>query len=543
MKNTTMILYLLILLCTQISLAQVLPHPIFYALNISHSRSWTQVNKDGVIGITYFQHFDNNNYTGALIYRTIQLSGAENLDTVTTGTRLEKSVLLFDSLAQPHIFVAISNDTDQIINHYFKSDGGQWQSDIIIHFNNEGGKFIYELSADIGPDYSFHLLILKTRSDVDSYDYLDAWINSYLYHLTNASGLWKKELILNYNTAYTFDHHIKSSSRQDIKVDGDGYVHVIFDEQVNGNSYPDPSRLRYATNKTGSWAFETALSYDVGTTDEAGWFASLCLDNFGIPYISCMYKKRFPTGSAIYCKLLLQKRRGHNNWSSETIADSDDGYFGNDGHQFTGGISHLIFDKNNTPHIVFSDIASSHWSGHNYINVGNIRYGIFKEGRWNIETIYQQSLPTGFFSATEMYGLCLVVSDKTDTIRFIGQELQVFSQYQYSSKLIILSFKRENLTEVQKADPKTSKSYGLNNNFPNPFNSSTVIQYQIPDNGEVVIRVYDISGKEVGMLFRGYKEAGEHQLLWNAERYSSGVYLIQLQFNSKWTTKKVVLMK
>ena len=69
------------------------------------------------------------------------------------------------------------------------------------------------------------------------------------------------------------------------------------------------------------------------------------------------------------------------------------------------------------------------------------------------------------------------------------------------------------------------------------------IAYQIPDNGEVVIRIYDISGKEVGILFRGYKEAGEHQLLWNAERYSSGVYLIQLQFNSKLTTKKVVLMK
>ena len=101
----------------------------------------------------------------------------------------------------------------------------------------------------------------------------------------------------------------------------------------------------------------------------------------------------------------------------------------------------------------------------------------------------------------------------------------------------------QTLTNSESLNDEVSTDFKLYQNFPNPFNSSTVIQYQIPDNGEVVIRVYDISGEEAGILFSGYKEAGEHQLIWNAEGYSSGVYLIQLHFNSKLTTKKIVLMK
>ena len=268
------------------------PVVIFYGLNDSHSRSWVQESSDGTIGVSFFERFENSVDEGALIFRTIWQDGTVLNDQITTGTGLEKSVLLFDAASRPHVFVASSDDQDQVIDHYFRDQHGQWQSETIIHFYNEGGRFIYELSADVGPDYSFHLLVLKARSNIDSDDYWDAWIGSYLYHLTNATGVWEKELIHAYDMPYTYDHQIKVSSRQDIKVDRDGMVHVIFGEQINGNALPDPSRLQYATNRTGIWVIETALNYDSGSRDEAGWLASLCLDNNGIPHVSCMYKKR-----------------------------------------------------------------------------------------------------------------------------------------------------------------------------------------------------------------------------------------------------------
>jgi hypothetical protein len=414
------------------------PVIIYYGLNDSHSRSWVQLKEDGIVGITYFQRFESSDDEGTLIYKTIHPDGSENTDSVTTGRRLEKSVLLYDAVSNPHIFVASSDNFDQVIDHYQKNGAGQWQSETIIHFYNEGGKFIYELSADTDPDHSFHLLILKTRSDIDSDDFWDAWINSYLYHLTNATGVWEKELIHNYDMAYTYDMYVKSSSRQDIKVDNDGYVHVTFSEQINATE--TPSRLLYATNKTGVWEIETALNYDYGPSDDAGWFPSLCLDASGTPYISCMYVNRVATLSAVYCKLFLLERLGDHNWQSEIIADHDDGYYGGDGRNYTGGLSHLVFDKDDTPHIIFSDIASTHWPGSQRLNVGNIRYGVPEDGAWNFTTIYRQPLPTGFLNATEMYGMCLTISEETGKIRVVGQELEVTGANQYTCSLLEFSW-------------------------------------------------------------------------------------------------------
>ncbi|MFH2037051.1 MAG: hypothetical protein ABIJ45_11655, partial [Candidatus Zixiibacteriota bacterium] len=357
------------------------PFVIHYGVNDSHSRNWVSENNDGLVGITSFHLFDGSTNEGILTYKTIGLDGLPCTDSITTGRRLEKSVLLYDSLSNPHIFLACSDTVNQLIEHFSKDDNGVWECDTIINFYNEGGKFIYEISADIGPDNSFHLLVLKSRSDVDSDDFMDAWINSCLYHLTNTTGIWVKELIRNYNMAFTYDMYIKPSIRQDIKIDSDGFVHVTYSEQINGGTYP--SRLWYATNKTGSWSYEIALNYDFGAYDDAGWFPSLCLDNNDVPYITCMYINRVPTGSAVYCKLFYLKRLGADNWTYDIIADHDDGYYGSDGHNYTGALSHLIFDSNNIPHIIFSDIASTHWPGSQRLNVGNIRYGVLEDDVWN----------------------------------------------------------------------------------------------------------------------------------------------------------------
>ena len=539
--RSLLILFVLSILLSSYSVAQNGPVVIHYGLNDSHSRSWVRESSDGIVGMIYFKRFETSYDTGTLIYKTILPDGSVNVEQIVNGKRLEKSVLLYDSLSKPHIFVATSNDTDQIIKHYFKDENNQWQNEIIVHFYNEGGKFIYELSADKGPDYSFHLLILKTRSDIDSDDYWDAWINSYLYHLTNATGVWEKELVHNYDMAYTYDHHIKISSRQDIKIDNDGYVHVVFGEQINGNGFPDPSRLQYTTNKTGSWIIETALNYDIGTRDEAGWMASLCLDNNGIPYISCMYKKRVSTGSAVFCKLLLLKRLGDAEWHTEVVADHDDGYYASDGRNYTGGLSHLEFDTNNSPRIIFSDIASAHWGvgGTNRLSVGNIRYAYFKDGAWDITTIYRQPLPAGFFDATEMHGMCLIVSDNNDTIRIIGEEMVITAEYQYSSKLV--SFAWENLNNI--AGNTSTFHYELSQNYPNPFNPDTKINYQILKFSHVTLKVYDVLGNDIATLVNEEKPAGIFEVEFNAAGLSSGIYFYQLKAGSFVETKKMLLLK
>jgi len=516
------------------------PVPIFYGLNESQSNSWAQISKNGLIGISYFQHDKVNSTNGSLLYKSIKADGVEKSEVVTSGTRLENSVLLFDADSRPHIFVASSTNEDQLIYHYYKSGSSQWSSETIVSFKNEGGKFIYELSADIGPDGSFHLVVLKTRNNPDSGDYWYAYLDSYLYYLTDKSGSWNKHLINKYHTIYTMDEYSKMLNRQDLKVDKNGYAHIVYGEQVNGQDWNNSSsKLWYATNKSGNWVYETALDYEDNTRASAGWYSSLALDSLNNPHISCCYIGRVPTGSAMYAKLLYVSRTADNLWNSETVADSDDGYYGKDGRDYTGGLTHLVFDKFNKPHIVFSDIASSH-AGQNYFNLGNIRYAVKEEGSWNIKKIYQQPLPKGQYNATEMYDMCLLISENSGKIQVIGQELEIASGNSYSC-----TFTHHVISSGTKIIPKGKKVKQVNlyNNYPNPFNPQTVISYHLPEKSVVELSVFDMLGHNVATLVNKKQNVGDYKVTFNGAGLASGIYLYKLQTNGFSEVKKMLYVQ
>jgi hypothetical protein len=519
--------------------AQAPDEIVYYCLNGSNSKSWAQVTPAGLAGMCLFERFPGSEDTGDLVYRTIAPSGSEEAEIVATGTRMEKSVLLYDADSRPHIFVARSNDLHQVVEHYSRP-AASWVRDTLMDFRGEGGRFIYELSAARGPDGSFHLLVLKTRSDVDSDDFQLAWLDANLYHLTNASGTWRRELIRHYDMAYTYDFAIKTSCRQDIQVDADGFVHVVYSQQINGTD--DPSRLWYATNRSGTWTSEIALDFAAGSRDDAGWFPSLCLDRHGTPHVACAYVARYYTYSVRYATLLLLTRTGAGVWQQSVIADRDDGYYGNDGRVFTGALSHLVFDASDTPHIAFSDIASSHW-GYNRLNVGNIRYGVFRDGAWDLRTIHRQPLPTGFRNATEMYGLCLLLSPSTGTVRVIGQELIVDGVEHYESRLVKFAW-AESLADV----PAPEYGLAVQPGAPNPFSSLTTIRYVIPARTLVTIAVYDVRGRRVRSLESASREAGPHAVDWDGRDdhgrpLAEGLYFCRFQAGSTSRCLKVALVR
>ncbi len=551
-KTTTIICILMLMVCnisTQSKSSEKLrinnikttkkaqrgPVPIYYGLNASHSNSWAQCTKDGLIGISYFKT------NGDLIYKTIQPDGAEKEEIVMTGFGSKISVLLLDSNSNPHIFVASSSLSDQVIDHYYKSINQQWEKETIIRFNFEGGRFIYELSADLGPNDTFHLAILKTRSNPDSDDYFYAFQNAHLYHLTNAGGTWEKELIHNYDTNYTLDEYVKILHRQDIKVDNDGNVHIVFGEQINALSNLSPSRLCYATNKSGNWVIETAVNYVSGSRDSAGWYPSLCLDNQGQPHISCTYVGHYPTGSATHAKLLFVSRIGSDNWNTEVIATSDDGYYGFDGQKYTGGLAHLVFDKDNTPHIIFSDIASSH-GPRNYLNLGNIRYAVFQDGIWDISTIYRQPLPGSYTNATEMYGMCLLIAENTNKIRVIGQECNITGSGVYQCKLINIP-----INETTHVSNTLLKNYDLQQNYPNPFDQITSIHLTLKQKAFVELNIFNMQGQLMKCLARENLTEGKKTYTWNGtnhngQQLSNGTYFLNFSVDGQlMETKKMFL--
>ena len=79
-------------------------------------------------------------------------------------------------------------------------------------------------------------------------------------------------------------------------------------------------------------------------------------------------------------------------------------------------------------------------------------------------------------------------------------------------------------------------------NFPNPFNPSTTISFTT-SSGFVSLKVYDILGREVEVLFTGYVTAGSHNVQWKAQNIPAGIYFYCLQSGSFIETKKMILLK
>ena len=85
--------------------------------------------------------------------------------------------------------------------------------------------------------------------------------------------------------------------------------------------------------------------------------------------------------------------------------------------------------------------------------------------------------------------------------------------------------------------------FTLEQNYPKPFNPSTVIGYQLPVSSDIILKVYDLLGREVAALVDEYKPAGSYEVEFDASRLSSGVYLYKLTAGEFSSVKKLMLLK
>jgi hypothetical protein len=80
-------------------------------------------------------------------------------------------------------------------------------------------------------------------------------------------------------------------------------------------------------------------------------------------------------------------------------------------------------------------------------------------------------------------------------------------------------------------------------NYPNPFNSSTIIKYILPESGHVSLCIYNLSGQEIAMLYAGNQSAGEHEVKWTPGDLASGVYFFRLQTGESVQLGKILYQK
>lgn len=87
------------------------------------------------------------------------------------------------------------------------------------------------------------------------------------------------------------------------------------------------------------------------------------------------------------------------------------------------------------------------------------------------------------------------------------------------------------------------ESFSLNQAYPNPFNSSTSIDFSIPFDSIVSIIVYDLLGKKISVITDQKFETGYHTVNWNADAFSSGIYFVKMMTNDYTKTQKLILIK
>jgi protocatechuate 3,4-dioxygenase beta subunit len=105
------------------------------------------------------------------------------------------------------------------------------------------------------------------------------------------------------------------------------------------------------------------------------------------------------------------------------------------------------------------------------------------------------------------------------------------------------SMSTASVTAVKDPAGNVPAKFELHNNYPNPFNPSTIISFTLPVNSLVRLQVYNILGQKVAELINKQMNAGNYNVTFNADKLSSGVYLYRLEAGQFTATKKMILTK
>lgn len=137
------------------------------------------------------------------------------------------------------------------------------------------------------------------------------------------------------------------------------------------------------------------------------------------------------------------------------------------------------------------------------------------------------------------------------TLSRIGVRIDIDTQYTGEPPMILVDFVTTD-PDAQPLDPSTTStepladmpaSFMLEQNFPNPFNPTTNIEFTLGETSNVTLEVFNIHGQRVATLVDGTRAAGTHRVLFDAANLPSGMYLYRIQAGSFSQVKRMMLVK
>jgi len=136
-----------------------------------------------------------------------------------------------------------------------------------------------------------------------------------------------------------------------------------------------------------------------------------------------------------------------------------------------------------------------------------------------------------------------------DTFMFIGAVILTDSNYEmwyggFNGGHWRIGYATSVLGQVSVQPSKNPiETFRLSQNFPNPFNPETKIEYTLAKRGKVILTIYNLHAGQVARFENGEQNAGNYEVTWNASGMASGIYFYRLQAGNFVQTRKMVLLK
>ena len=195
------------------------------------------------------------------------------------------------------------------------------------------------------------------------------------------------------------------------------------------------------------------------------------------------------------------------------------------------------------------------WDKHPLDNSQIKKYSIFRKVRHNGVTGNEVQIGTVTANGSSNYSFVdndyIITSGYTDLLFYDVRAFYdpdndgtgVYSDADFISIFGELFSINQNSRQLASAlNSEKPENYSLSN-YPNPFNPSTTINYELPENGFVTIKVFDMLGKELATLVNENKSAGYYNVNFDASKLTSGVYIYTISANGFIQSKKMLLVK
>jgi len=279
----------------------------------------------------------------------------------------------------------------------------------------------------------------------------------------------------------------------------------------------DPAVLQpyHVMRMTGTYGYDTYLqspssfSYEGQVLDMTFYAAvSECADALGY-YITPAALTDVPAGAVLADGLSFIIERG----SSTTITVYDDG-------AFVASADMGIYDSN--------------------FHLLRVRYDLTGDFTDPVEPRYVRVDKFEMFGSVEVLGWTEVTGPSSGFVGFGGFGDQ--GCYQYIDDIcLVVNTDGGHGDEVAAMD--VPNSYSLAQNFPNPFNPTTTISFNMPETGMASLKVFDLAGREVATLVNGLMGRGQQNVVFDASGLNSGVYFYTFETAGVSQTRKMVLVK